>query len=270
MEQNIIDFKDSVWDYYTSHSRELPWRQVDAAGKIDPYTVLVSEIMLQQTQVQRVIPKYHAFLSEFPDIRSLAEAPLDKVLAQWSGLGYNRRAKFLWQAAQEVMQQSDGSLPDDEAALVSLPGIGINTARAILVYAHNMPLVFIETNVRTVYIHHFFADHTAVHDREIMPLLDQTVDREHPREWYWALMDYGTHLKKTIGNASRQSAHYAKQSSFKGSKRQIRGQIIKLLLESPRQYDELKHEIGDGRFDEAARDLIAEQLIKMTDQTLSL
>jgi A/G-specific adenine glycosylase len=156
-------------------------------------SLLVSELMLQQTQVARVIPKYQSFLEQFPDVQSLAMADLSDVLRVWQGLGYNRRAKFLWQAAGAI--DVLGNFPTTYEELVKLPGIGSNTAGAILAYACNQPVVFVETNVRTVYIHHFFADRIDIHDREILSLVGQTLDREHPR----ALNERGRSLSELQG-----------------------------------------------------------------------
>lgn len=270
MENRYQYFIETVWEYYRENARQLPWREIDSTGRIDTYKVLVSEIMLQQTQAQRVIPKYTDFLTVFPDVTALASAPLEDVLRQWSGLGYNRRAKFLWEAAKMVVRTYGGVVPDYEPELVSLPGVGVNTARAVLAYAFNRPVSFIETNIRTVYIHHFFEDSDVIHDREIMPLVSDTVDPENPREWYWALMDYGTYLKKTAGNGSRRSTHYTKQSTFVGSRRQIRGKIIKILTSGPSPYQDVKTEINDDRFDAVIADLVNEQLIKQTSGTLHL
>lgn len=270
MDDHLREFVEIVWDYYHKNSRDLPWRHVDSTGHIDPYKILVSEIMLQQTQAQRVIPKYLEFLRVFPDVQSLAAAPLEAVLVQWSGLGYNRRAKFLWQAAQAVVSDHGGRVPESEAGLTALPGVGVNTARAVISYAYNQPVSFIETNIRTVYIHHFFQDAEAVHDKELLPIVAATVDHEHPREWYWALMDYGTFLKKTIGNGSRYSAHYAKQSKFEGSKRQVRGKIIKLLTSGPQEYEHVKQEVADDRFEAVLSDLIAEGMVGRSGGVLHL
>lgn len=249
--------QEQVWDYYAQHGRDLPWRQPAADGLFDPYKILISEVMLQQTQVSRVIPKFAAFMQRFPTAQDLARAPLAEVLKAWSGLGYNRRAKYLHQAAQQI----GGDFPQTMAGLVQLPGVGPNTAVAILVYAFNQPLPFIETNIRTVYIHHYFQDQTDVDDKQLLPLIEQTLDREHPREWFWALMDYGSHLKTTVGNASRNSKHYAKQSTFQGSRRQIRGQVIKLLNTQPQTFASLTKQIPDERLKAVLTDLVKEELI---------
>ena len=251
------EFQDTVWDYYHKHGRDLPWRHAEPDGSFDPYKIMVSEIMLQQTQAVRVIPKYHEFLALFPDISTLAKAPLSAVLTTWSGLGYNRRAKFLWQAAQQV----GGPFPDTIDELVKLPGIGKNTAAAIMAYSFNTPVAFIETNIRSVYIHHFFADRTDVDDKELLELVTATIDNEHPREWFWALMDYGVYIKSTIGNTARNSKHYAKQSTFQGSKRQVRGQVIRLLTAGPMSHKELTTNIADDRLTTVLSDLVKEGLV---------
>lgn len=260
------EFQETVWEYYRKHGRDLPWRRAEPDGSFDPYKIMVSEIMLQQTQAARVIPKYQEFLTLFPTVQSLAKAPLSDVLKTWSGLGYNRRAKFLWQASQAIKAE----FPHTLEGLVALSGIGANTAGAILAYAYNQPVVFIETNIRSVFIHHFFADKTDVHDKELLPLVEAALDYEHVREWYWALMDYGVYLKATIGNTSRNSKHYAKQSTFHGSKRQIRGQVIKMLTREPLSYETLSEHVMDPRLDGVLADLMKEQLIRANDQLYRL
>ena len=264
-------FQSEVWDYYHAHGREeLPWRIAGKDGAFDAYRIAVSELMLQQTQVSRVIPKYQQFIMVFPNVQDLAQAPLGDVLRVWSGLGYNRRAKFLWQAAQQVVSEYGGVFPEQLEELMKLPGIGHNTAAAILVYAHNQPVVFVETNIRTVFIHHFFQDQTAVADKAILELVAETLDKEHPREWYWALMDYGTYLKQLVGNLNRLSKTYAKQSAFRGSKRQIRGQVLRLLGDKPYTGAELQKQIADTRLNVVLEDLVDEQLVQLRGKTYHL
>lgn len=263
---NYEQFQDIVWDYYRKHGRDLPWRRPEPDGSFDPYKIMVSEIMLQQTQVARVIPKYAEFLNKFPTIQSLAQAELGDVLRIWSGLGYNRRAKFLWQAAQTA----NDKLPNAVEELTKLPGIGPNTAAAIVVYALNQPRVFIETNIRSVYLHHFFADQSEVHDKELLPIVEATIDQEHPREWFWALMDYGVFIKSSVGNTAQNSKHYTKQSTFKGSRRQIRGQVLRLLMSGPLSSDELKNEIADERLESVLNDLVDEQLVQQDAHSFRL
>lgn len=263
MQQARLDeFRKTVREYYRAHGRhDLPWRVPQPDGSFDAYNILVSEVMLQQTQVARVIPKFTEFMARFPDLKTLAAAPLADVLAMWSGLGYNRRAKFLWQAAGQVMQEYSGRLPRTTAELVHLPGIGPNTAGAVLAYAYSLPVVFIETNIRTVFIRHFFADQQGVDDRDILELVAQTLP-DDARQWYWALMDYGTHVKQTEGNLNKLSRHYTVQSKFTGSKRQIRGQVLRLLQAGPQPKSALVRAIPDERLDAVLADLLAEELIE--------
>lgn len=218
-------FVETVWKFYAQHKRDhLPWRQTH-----DPYHILVSELMLQQTQVDRVIPKYEAFVKRWSTAAALAKAPLSEVLTMWQGLGYNRRAKYLHECAQAVVIQYDGVFPAQESSLKELPGIGPYTASAICAFAYNQPVSLIETNVRQVFIYHFFKNREQVTDAEIMAKVEKTLPHDRARDWYAALMDYGTHLKKLHGNLARKSKHYVKQSTFKGSDRQVRGAILRAL-----------------------------------------
>jgi A/G-specific adenine glycosylase len=223
-------FQKIILSFYTHEGRDMPWRHTT-----NPYHILVSEIMLQQTQVDRVNKKYPEFINAFPTYASLADAPLHQVLAVWQGMGYNRRAIALQACARKVMDEYNGILPADAEVLKTLPGIGHATAGSIAAFAFNKPVVFIETNIRRVFIHFFFNDRSLVRDREILPFAEQALYRKNPRVWYWALMDYGSALKNAIPNPNRKSAHYTKQGTFKGSDRQIRGIVIKSLLKVPGQ-----------------------------------
>lgn len=224
MDIKIKQFCACVWDYYAANKRDFSWRKTT-----DPYYIVVSEIMLQQTQTQRVQEKIDAFITQFPTWHALASAQRGDVIAAWQGLGYNRRAAYLHASAQYVAYEFACVLPHCPKALTILPGIGINTAGAICAYAFNMPIVFIETNIRTVFIYHFFPDALIVSDEMILELVQKTVCKDNPREWYYALMDYGVYLKKTQGNIAKKSKHYVRQSRFIGSMRQIRGSIIRIL-----------------------------------------
>lgn len=226
LQKNPRRFQKIIYTYYRDNKRTLPWRT-----NINPYRILVSEIMLQQTQVDRVTEKYRNFIATFPTFKALAQAPLPKVLHAWQGLGYNRRALALKKTAALVTKNHNGKLSKIPEELEKLPGIGPATARSIAAFAFNVPTVFIETNIRTVFIHFFFPKTKNVTDTDILPLVEQTLDTQNPARWYSALMDYGTMLKKKHGNASRRSAHYVRQAPFKGSNRQIRGMILKLLTE---------------------------------------
>lgn len=263
---DIMTFQKVVLGYYERQGRhDLPWRQPQSDGSFDPYHITVSEIMLQQTQVNRVIPKYRTFILHFPSVEILAGAPLSEVLSLWSGLGYNRRAKFLWLTAQKVATDFGGNFPDATQQLVTLPGIGANTAGAIMAYAFNRPTSFIETNIRTVFIHHFFSGQTDVPDRALRPFLEAALPSDDVRNWYWALMDYGTHLKQTVGNLSRSSSSYVRQSTFEGSRRQIRGQVLRLLTTGPHPAAALATLITDERLPAVLDDLTREELIEKVD-----
>ncbi len=236
MKESERAFVQTVRGYYRKHGRhDLPWRSPSlklwrTKEILDPYKIAVSEIMLQQTQVPRVIEKYREFLKSFPNVRVLAQAPLGEVLRMWSGLGYNRRAKFLHQMAQSVVKDHKGKFPETIEGLQSLPGIGPYTAGAIYAFAYDKPHPVIETNIRTVYIHHFFPRREKVTDAELMKVIEKTLDTKKPREWYWALMDYGSYLKASGIKNNAKSKHYTKQSIFNGSRRQVRGGIMKVLL----------------------------------------
>lgn len=228
MTSQELAFVREVKKFHKTHGRHmLPWRTTK-----NPYRILVSEIMLQQTQVNRVLIKYKSFLKKFPTVGILAQASLGDVIREWQGLGYNRRAKLLHVCAKIVSESHKGVFPKSFEGLVSLPGIGPYTAGAIMAFAYNIPIPIIETNIRTVFIHHFFNDDTDISDSDILRYVESTLDRKNPREWYAALMDYGTYLKQTVGNLNSKSKHYTKQSSFMGSDRQIRGAVLKLLSDN--------------------------------------
>lgn len=244
----------------------MPWRETT-----DPYAIMVSEVMLQQTQVDRVIPKFNEFVKAFPTVDALAQAEFKEVLSHWSGLGYNRRAKWLHEAAQQISEA--GVFPQTIDDLVKLKGIGHNTAAAICAYAFNKPVVYVETNIRAVYIHHFFKNTDEVHDSDILPLVEKTIDYDNPREWYWALMDYGVHLKKKHKNPARKSKHHTKQSTFAGSKRQVRGRILRYLLEyEVSSLASLVRDVdaNDYSLDEILQDMEKEGLVARDGDTFSL
>jgi A/G-specific adenine glycosylase len=221
----ILAFQQMVLSHYEQHGRDMAWRNTT-----DPYQILVSEIMLQQTQVKRVSTKFPEFIRAFPDFTTLANAPLGQVLTVWQGMGYNRRAIALQKCAIRVMNEYDGILPADVDILATFPGIGRATASSIAAFAFNIPVVFIETNIRRVFIHFFFTETGTVSDSEILPLVEKVLYRKNPRIWYWALMDLGSLLKNTVANSNRRSVHYTRQSPFEGSDRKIRGALLKIVL----------------------------------------
>lgn len=220
---DVANFRALVWKYWKENGRhDLPWRKTK-----DPYRILVSEMMLQQTQVPRVLGKYDSFLKRFPAARALAKAPLSDVLKEWSGLGYNRRAKYLHDAAKILAKSRIHN--NNAIAFLLCKGIGPYTRDAVSVFAFNEPKVLIETNIRTVYIHHFFPHTLSVRDRALLVYAEKAAKGQDPREWHWALMDYGAHLKQSGVRNNNRSSHYAKQSKFEGSLRQVRGAILREL-----------------------------------------
>lgn len=254
-----------IYDYYKRYGRKFPFRE-----KIEPYHVLVSEIMLQQTQTSQVSEKFLNFINLFPNYNALAEAPLDAVLKAWQGLGYNRRAIALKKIAALIIEKHDGKLPESIKTLKSFPQIGEATASSIAAFAFNKPTKFIETNIRRVYIYFFFPKQKKVDDKDIIPLVEETVDNENPREWYYALMDYGVMLKKTHPELTRRSTHYKKQKPFKGSNREIRGTVLKTMLKFKRLSEaELleKLKFKEERIKKVLQQLTKEGFIKKENST---
>lgn len=216
--------------------RDLPWRRT-----YDPYAIWISEVMLQQTQVSRVDGRWQRWLERFPTVDALAAAAPSDVLEEWQGLGYNRRALSVHRAAQAI-SKAGGVFPQDPKELVKLPGIGPATAAGIRAFAFNLHGVYLETNVRTVFLHELYPQAEGVPDSELVPLVELTCPASvahvadaaatelTPRSWYYALLDYGAYLKKTIPNPSRRSKSHVKQSRFEGSHRQKRAELLRVLL----------------------------------------
>jgi len=263
------EFQTFLIEWYAKCGRhDLPWRQTH-----DPYLILVSELMLQQTQVVRVIPKYEAFILEYPTVDDLAAASLGDVLRLWQGLGYNRRAKFLLQCAQQVSQANQGVFPSMYDELLRLPGIGPYTASAICAFAYNQSVELIETNVRQVMIHHFFAGRESVSDTEILEQVRRTLPADNARAWYAALMDYGSHLKALNGNNTRIVSGYSKQSTFKGSTREVRAAIIRILSKGSYSHAELLKALAHydiGKIQPQLDALLEDEMIAVTKDTYHL
>ena len=267
----IKEFQKKILRFAAANYREFPWRNT-----VDPYEILVSEVMLQQTQTERVVPKYAEWLAAFPTVQALAKASLTDVLTHWSGLGYNRRARFLQQAAQIVVQEYNGKFPTDATLIDELPGVGEYTAKAVACFAFGAKEVFIETNIRTVFINEFFQNTSAavdsvdvtnkngIDDKTIIPLIEQTVYEKDVRLWYYSLMDYGAHLKKQLVNPNRISKSYTKQSKFSGSLRQARGAIIRQLTKvKTATVEEIaaQEKIDVQKLQQAAELLVKEKMI---------
>ncbi|MDE2001503.1 MAG: A/G-specific adenine glycosylase [Patescibacteria group bacterium] len=222
---NTVQFQKKILTYYSSHKRDFAWRRTT-----DPYAITVSEIMLQQTQVDRVEPKFVAFVKAFPTWRALDRAPMGRVLRAWQGLGYNRRAVMLKKLAHAVVHECGGKLPEDKEELEKLPGIGPYTSGAIRAFALNKPSVFLDTNIRRVYLYFFFPRAKNVSDDRVREKIAETMDRKNPRRFFNALMDYGAYLAAQGENPNRRSRHYVKQAPFEGSRRKVRGEIMRLMV----------------------------------------
>ena len=254
----MTDFQTTVLEYYAANGRSMPWRDTPTF-----YYVLVSEIMLQQTQVPRVLPKFQEFIAAFPTAESLAAAPLARVIEKWSGLGYNRRAKYLHEAAKAVVKQG---APRTLAELTALPGVGANTAAAIMNYAYNQPVPFVETNIRTAYFYHFFNGAFGIDDKTVLAKVAETMPKTDSRTWFWALMDYGTYLKQQGRGQLSASRHNKKQSAFQGSVRQMRGVIIAALTSGDCTDESLRQAVAaDERYEQAKDGLIKDGLIMYAD-----
>lgn len=255
------DFQEIILNYYNHNVRQFPWRDTQ-----DPYKILVSEIMLQQTQTERVIKKYAQWLSVYPSVKEAAESPLSDILLNWNGLGYNRRAKFLHEACKKVYYECNSVFPSNSQDLKKLPGVGDYTSCAVSCFAFNNPEVFIETNIRSVFIFFYFPDDQQVSDKQIFPLIEKTLYKDNPRNWYYALMDYGAELKKKIKNPGRQSAHYSKQTKFEGSIRQARGALLRQLVQNKNGMELNTVQdiecIDYSRLEEAAVKLVSEGYIQ--------
>jgi len=264
----ISQFVSHVYGYYALHGRSFVWRE-----KIDPYSVFISEMMLQQTQTGRVVGKFQEWIDIFPNFLQLSQASWADVLKVWKGLGYNRRALWIYEAAQRIVLEYHSTLPCDVELLMQFKGIGQNTAASMITFAYDKPIPFIETNIRSVYLATWFREETTlIHDREIWPILIQSLDHRNPREWHYASMDYGCYVKKKMTNPSRKSAHHIRQSTFLGSARQLRGKILEEVL---RRGSICKEELlasyaHDNRISRVLHELIAEKLIYLCGEKITL
>ncbi len=271
------EFCARVWQQGKTRYRSLPWRGID-----DPYGVMVSEVMLQQTQVPRVEQYWPRFLKQFPTVDALAAASTSDVLELWQGLGYNRRALLLKQAAETCASTYSGNLPFELDELLALPGVGPATAAGVRAFAYQQPAMYLETNVRSVFLHELFPLEDSVPDRVLIPLVERSCSQEDPRGWYYALLDYGAYLKKTLPNPSRRSAHHSKQSTFEGSRRQKRAWIVRRVLAEPEgiassvvlkdlcaaEQAQGRPEVDEATFASIVDDLVGEGFFRQADGIL--
>lgn len=264
-----LKFNSFLFNFYEKNKRNLKWRE-----DINPFYILVSEFMLQQTQVSRVIPFFEKFIDSFPSMEILAKSTQNKVLTLWNGLGYNKRALYLHNAAKEIFFKHNNIISKDPLLLQKIKGIGIYTSSAIVTYTHNIPKIFVETNIRSVFLiffEHYFINNK-IHDKEIFELIEKTIDKENPRQWYYALMDLGTILKKIFSkNHLKKSHSYQKQSSFKNSLRELRGKVIKIIIQKKFIFfEEISLLINDIRLQKCLEKLKKELLITQEKNIISL
>ncbi len=270
--RKIDIFQQKIYDFYKKNKRNFVWRE-----NITSYKIFISEVMLQQTQTARVVPKFEAWIQKFPDFQTLAQASQHEVLSAWQGLGYNRRGLAVHASAKKIVQEFFKKLPEDPVILQTFPGIGPNTAGSICTFAFNIPVVFIETNIRTAFLHEFFLGQAQVSDRELLPLIEKYMDAQNPREWYYALMDYGVYLKKKLKATNKNSKHYSRQSRFVGSKRQVRGAVVRILTKIGKvSFDDLvalvAQELPNNQHDvvKVVEQLAVEKLVQVSDDHLFL
>lgn len=250
----IKSFQKFILSWYAKNRRDLPWRNTR-----DPYKILVSEIMSQQTQISRVVPKYNLWLKRFPTVQDLATAKVSQVLIAWSGLGYNRRGLYLQKCAQEIITKYNGKFPQTEKDLLRLPGIGEYTARAILCFAFNRQIVVIDTNIKKVIAVHFY-NGKVPEKNALETFAHKLLPKGRAYAWNQALMDYAARELK------KEKIAIPKQSAFKNSRRYYRGQIIKYLVTNSKatrkDFSQLfKETISNESIEKILQGLISDKLI---------
>lgn len=243
-------FRRLVLNFFAKQGRAFPWRETR-----DPYEILVSEVMLQQTQTERVVQKYAQFLRQFPTCDDLARASVGEVISVWQGLGYYRRALSLHRAAQAIVRDFDSRFPSEVDTLRTLPGLGPYTAAAVAAFAYGQAQPMIETNIRAVYLYCFFPKRKSVTDKEIAEIVEATIDRRDPRRWFYALMDLGVELKRNRKKINHRSKHHTKQSSFEGSHRQVRAAVLRAITDKKRAKSEALQKLLPYDSDRIARAL---------------
>jgi A/G-specific adenine glycosylase len=229
--ERIQEFQKKVFSFYQKNKRDLPWRKTT-----DPYKILLSELMLQQTQVNRVILYYEKWITRWPDIHALASASLAEVLQAWMGLGYNTRAINLHKAARKIVTEFDNDVLEAMKQYKEIPGVGRYTSQAVQIFSTNADIVTIDTNIRRIFIKEFHLPEK-VSDKELWRLAEKCLPKGRSREWHNALMDYGAlHLTSQKTGIKPKT----QQSRFEGSDRQIRARILRCLLNDTMSLSELK------------------------------
>lgn len=233
--ERIQEFQKKVFSFYKKHGRELPWRQTT-----DPYKILTSELMLQQTQVNRVVPYYEKWIARWPTVGALASASRAEVLSAWMGLGYNTRAVNLHKAVQKIVTEFDGDVAEAMRQYNEIPGVGRYTSQAVLIFSTNADLVTVDTNIRRIFISEFHLSQD-ISDRELWEYAEMCLPHGKSRQWHNALMDYGA-LHQTVKKTGIRSK--SPQSKFEGSNRQIRAAILRILLCDPSSFENIRRALG--------------------------
>lgn len=261
-QNKINNFHSKLFSWFSENKKDYPWRKTT-----DPYHIMVSEFMLQQTQTSRVVPKYLSFLDKFPTLESLANADNRDVLELWSGLGYNRRAIWLKEASQKIL--SLGSFPKDPKELKKIKGIGDYTSRAIIIFAYNENIATVDTNIRRIFIVEGFATEETK-QKELFEVAEQLLPKNNSREYHSALMDYGNVI---LTSAKTKIKPKTVQGKFEGSDRQYRGRIIKYLTSHliATKEEILKNcSVPEERIDSILSKLVKDRLIKKEKENFTL
>lgn len=252
-ETRIRKFHEKIFTWWKKNKRSLPWRETT-----NPYYIMISEIMLQQTQVNRSIEKYLEFIDKYPTIKDLAEASVSSVLKSWSGLGYNRRALWLHEAANQIVKLKD--FPETPEELQKLKGIGPYTSRSILIFAFNYDIATVDTNIRRILIAENFAKEETK-EKELFIIAQKLLPKGKARDWHNALMDFGS-----LVLTSAKTGIKPKTTTSRNSKenRRFRGIIVKYLTRNSKALKErmIKNcNIPTEKIDDILEGLLADGLI---------
>ena len=234
-QEEILRFQQKIFSFYQQNKRSLPWRETT-----DPYKILLSELMLQQTQVSRVVSYYEQWIARWPTLEALASASRAEVLKAWMGLGYNTRAVHLHKAAQKIVAEYEGDVNAAMKQYTEVPGVGRYTAHAVQIFSTNADLVTVDTNIRRIFIAEFHLPED-LSAQELWKIAAQCLPRGRSREWHNALMDYGA-LQQTAKKTGIRPV--SQQSSFEGSDRQIRAAVLRFLLSGPSSFEIIHQTLG--------------------------
>jgi A/G-specific adenine glycosylase len=252
--ERIQRFQKKVLSFYKKYGRDLPWRKTT-----DPYKILLSELMLQQTQVNRVVPYYEKWIARWPTLDTLASASRVEVLSAWMGLGYNTRAVNLHKTVQKIVTEFDGDVVQAMKYYKKLPGIGKYTSQAVQIFSTNADLVTVDTNIRRIFIAEFHLSED-ISDKDLWEYAEQCLPKGRSREWHNALMDYGALFFTSQRTGIKPKTQ---QSPFEGSDRQIRAAILRFLLYDPSSFETIHRAlcVEKGRLRKILGKMVDEELL---------